>query len=172
MIPLLERNSPSCSHPTLALLRLQQSLLISALASSPDVPLLDNTIRVTARAVSGTTAILDEGHPVRGVGLAELGKLLAVDEPLSTSTATPADSGAQSDMFPPTGAARLRLAIDTLKRALNELLVGFGESTQGGEVGVDLREEIVRLEKEMNVWHRGVRNALQNLAPKAKSKGA
>jgi hypothetical protein len=171
MIPLLERHFPPSSHPHLALLRLHQSLLITALASSTDADLLDNTIRATARAVSGITAVLDEGHPVRGVGLAELGKLLAVDEPLPpTSTTSPSSSSAQSDVFPPTGAARLGLAVDTLKRALKELMIGFGESTRGGEVGTELREEIVRLEKELSVWQRGVKNALQNLAP-GKSKG-
>ncbi|KAF8503136.1 SET domain-containing protein [Gautieria morchelliformis] len=172
MIPLLERHFPPSAHPHLALLRLHQSLLITALASSTDADLLDNTIRATARAVAGITAVLDEGHPVRGVGLAELGKLLAVDEPPPppTSTTSPSNSSAQSDVFPPTGAARLRLAIDTLKRALKELMIGFGESTWGGEVGTELREEVVRLEKELSIWQRGVKNALQNIAP-GKSNG-
>lgn len=168
MIPLLEKNTPLCSHPILALQRLHQSLLIADLVSTTSASLLDNAIRATARAVSGITTILDEGHPVRGVALAELGKLLAVDE--QPSTLAPVNANVQFDVFPPTGAARLQLATNTLKQALNELLIGFGESTQGGEVGVELREEIIRLEKEMSVWHRGVKNTLQNMASTMKSK--
>uniref|UniRef100_A0A8H8CFP6 SET domain-containing protein n=1 Tax=Psilocybe cubensis TaxID=181762 RepID=A0A8H8CFP6_PSICU len=42
---------------------------------------LDDAIRAATRASSGLSLILAEGLPVRGVALAELGKLLAVHEP-------------------------------------------------------------------------------------------
>ncbi|KAF8579649.1 SET domain-containing protein [Ramaria rubella] len=155
-------SSPS-SHPLLALLRLQQSLLITSFSTSTtfDGTFLNDTIRTTARAVSGLTAILDEGHPVRAVALAELGKLLAVDEPASHDL----PPASQSNIFPPSGVGRLRLAIETLKRALQELIIGFGDNTGGGEVGYELREMLISLEREMGVWNRGVKNARENMPP-------
>ncbi|KAF8960017.1 hypothetical protein BDZ97DRAFT_1355582 [Flammula alnicola] len=99
------------SHPLLALSRLNSSLLITHLPSmdpaieevlSPGVQAqaqlqdtthtatvgrkeaqeaLDDAIRAATRASTGLSQILVEGHPVRGIALAELGKLLSVDEP-------------------------------------------------------------------------------------------
>lgn len=151
---LLSSHLPPSAHPLLALLRLQQSLLVDSLSQSSD--LLDDTIRVTAHIVSGFTALLDEGHPVRGVALAEFGKLLAIDEPGIPASATAA---ATTPTFPPTGPQRLNLALETLKRALGELMIGFGER---GETGMRVREEAVRLEKEMSVWRERIRHAWQD----------
>jgi hypothetical protein len=135
--------------------------------------LLNDAIRATARAVSGLMSVFVEGHPVRGVALAELGKLLSVDEPspLEPATSTSNSAAAQSDAFPPSGAARLALAIDTLQRALKELMVGFGESTGGGDVGREVREDIVNLEREMGIWNRGVRNVRENMTPLLSNNG-
>jgi len=109
-------------------------------------------------------SVFVEGHPVRGVGLAELGKLLAVDEPPALATTMPGNATATtSDAFPPTGPARLALAVETLQRALKELMIGFGESTGGGDVGRVVREDIVKLEREMSIWARGVRNVRETL---------
>jgi len=43
---------------------------------------LDEAIRAATRVFTGLSQILPEGHPARGVALAELGKLLCVDEPM------------------------------------------------------------------------------------------
>ena len=43
-------------------------------------------------------------------------------------------------------------------------LVGFGKAHGGGQVGAEIREAIVRLEKELGVWTSGVRNVLQDAA--------
>lgn len=167
MIPLLDRTCPPSSHPTLALLRLHQLLLVSSLAStssSTGTPVQDEAIHATARAVAGLTAVLEEGHPARGVLIAELGKLLAMDEQPQPGTSSPSriNLSGQSEVFPPTGAARLELAIDTLKRARKELIIGFGESTEGGEVGVAMRDDIIALETELSIWRRAFSNNLQS----------
>jgi SET and MYND domain-containing protein len=107
------------------------------------------------------SAILDEGHPVRCIALVELGKLLAVDEPASSASSTTSASSSPFP-FPPTGPQRLTLALETLKSALKELMVGFGQSNQGGDVGLGVREQLVKLEKEMSVWRDGIRNARQD----------
>ncbi|KAH9940697.1 SET domain-containing protein [Amylocystis lapponica] len=156
MLPILTsvRLTPSC-HPLLAMNRLHQELLITSLHTSLTQELLDETIRTAAKYSAGLSLILPFGHPVRGVALAELGKLLAVDE-----VSAPTSSTAQA--FPPSGAARLRLAHETLVRARDELVVGFGMDNGGGQVGRDVREAIVRLEKELGAWTQGIRNALED----------
>ncbi|KIJ28645.1 hypothetical protein M422DRAFT_270046 [Sphaerobolus stellatus SS14] len=87
---------------------------------------------------------------------AELSRLLAVDEPATSDiSSSPSDStsiNTPSQTFPPTGPPRLALAFDALKRAYSELLIGFGESTKGGETGAHIRDELVSLEKEISVW--------------------
>ncbi|KAH9924151.1 SET domain-containing protein [Fomitopsis serialis] len=149
--------TPSC-HPLLAMTRLHQELLIASLSGSTTQEALDETIRTAARYVAGLLAILPAGHPVRGVALAELGKLLAVDEP-----SPPADTAGSADRFPPSGSARLKLAHETLVRARGELLVGFGTDNSGGLVGREVRETIVRLEQELGAWTQGIRNALDDV---------
>jgi len=164
MIPILvSAGLPPSSHPHLALLKLHQSLLFSSFSHQFSQDLLDESIRTAAKHVSGLCAVLDQGHPVRGIALAELGKLLAVDEP---SPAPPA----QTTSFPPSGPTRLKIAYETLVRARNELLVGFGRENEGGEVGREIRESIVALEKELGVWTTGVRNALEDVPVRASGK--
>ncbi|KAL4073526.1 hypothetical protein J3A83DRAFT_4229177 [Scleroderma citrinum] len=148
------------THPLLALLKLHQMLLLSSFSSQLTQDTLDETIRTAGKYSAGLNAILDEGHPVRAVALAELGKLLAVDE-LSPTT-TPSKNGPS---FPPSGPARLKVAYETLLRARKELLIGFGRDTEGGEVGQSVRETIVQLEKELGVWTSGIRNALEDVSP-------
>ncbi|KAL6299437.1 hypothetical protein BKA93DRAFT_742312 [Sparassis latifolia] len=154
MIPILSSAglTPSC-HPLLAIYRLRLELLIASLSSSITQEVLDETIRTAAKYSAGLTSVLSPGHPVRGVALAELGKLLAVDEPSSPAT------GGETK-FPPSGAARLRLAYETLVRARDELVVGFGSQTGGGLVGQEVRETLIRLEKELGVWTQGIRNVI------------
>ncbi|KIK64823.1 hypothetical protein GYMLUDRAFT_258799 [Collybiopsis luxurians FD-317 M1] len=116
---------------------------------------LDATIRVAARNVTGLEKVLREGHPVLGIAVAELGKFLAVDEPSPCSSGTvPSESAGSSlegqapasaqdqdqspveaqdrvrgrEVYPPSGFLRLKLAYETLLRAREILLVGFGEA--------------------------------------------
>lgn len=159
---------PTTSHPYLALSRLHLSLLIASLGSNPEN--LDEAIRTSARCVGAMMELLVEGHPARGVGLAELGKLLVVDEPAtpenkalsdSPSSGKPSGSGQSGDgsaaIFPPKGEARLRLAHETLLRAMKELELGFGAG--GGEVGAEVQKVAREVDKEVNIWTRGIRNA-------------
>ena len=145
------------SHPLLALSRLHQSLLISSLPTPPTQESLDETIRAATRSSTGLSSILHYGHPVRGVALVELGKMLAVDEP------QPRTGETQAVIYPPSGAPRLKLAYEMLVKARNELVVGFGIRNEGGEVGRLVRESIVSLEKELGVWRQGVRNVLEDM---------
>lgn len=196
------------AHPLLGLSRLHSSLLIAHLPSthpgleeirSPEMQAahpvasqkvspeeaqeaLDEAIRATMRAYTGLSQILVEGHPMRGIAFAELGKLLSVDEPRPThlevkgggtdsesplsgtsSTATPQiGPGMKSAIYPPSGPARLKLAYETLVRARAELMIGFGGKNEGGEVGWDVRKQVAEIEKELMVWKSGVRNAWQD----------
>lgn len=190
------------AHPLLALSRLNTSLLITHLPiseplieeiHSPQVQAdlqdspqtqkdvqeaLDEAIRSATRSNTGLSQILTEGHPIRGVALAELGKLLSVDEPhpthlvltpqsgvTTTICTTPLSSSSSENMmlppaYPPSGPQRLKLAYETLKKARSELMVGFGGGTnEGGEVGQHVRRQVVELEKELGVWKTGLRNA-------------
>lgn len=164
MIPILVSAGlpPSC-HPLLALLKLHPSLLVSSFSDGITQERLDESIRTTAKHVAGLSTVLEEGHPVRGVALAELGKLLAVDEPSPSSPP-------QTTSFPPSGPTRLKIAYETLLKARKELLVGFGRENEGGEVGREVRESIVALEKELGVWTSGVRNVLEDTLVKASGK--
>ncbi|PCH45077.1 SET domain-containing protein [Wolfiporia cocos MD-104 SS10] len=158
MIPILTsaRLTPSC-HPLLAMTRLHQELLIASLPTSLTQEVLDDTIRTAGKYSAGLSALLPGGHPVRGVALAELGKLLAVDEPAPRT-----DAPAQQNTFPPSGPARLKLAYETLVRAHDELVVGFGADNGGGQVGREVREAIVSLEKELGMWTQGIKNVLED----------
>ncbi|KAJ7624923.1 hypothetical protein FB45DRAFT_1061067 [Roridomyces roridus] len=171
LIPILTSAglTPS-SHPLLALTRLHQALLISALRS-PTQETLDETIVTASKAFSGLCAVLRYGHPVRGLARAELGKLLAVDEP---SPRQPGSGSAAEEAlrFPPSGVKRLRLALDTLLQARAELGVGFGVPNEGGQVGRSVREDIVKLERELGAWKKGVSEVMEDarLAAKSSSK--
>ena len=161
MIPILTsaKALPS-SHPLLALTRLRQSLLLAAFPSNLTQDALDGLIRASSASVTGLNAVLPPGHPTRALALAELGKLLAVDEPAPRPPAAAAGVSA----FPPSGPARLRLACETLIRARDELLVSFGERNEGGEVGREVREMVVRVERELAAWGQGVRNVIEDRA--------
>ena len=147
------RLTPS-THPVLAISRLHQSLLISFLPAPPTKDALDTAIRVSAASAAGLSNILSSEHPVTAVALAELGKLLAVDEP--TPDATNQTQG--SSTFPPSGTARLRLAEETLRRAYDAATIGFGRDGGGGVVGRDIRTLLASVEKELNVWGNGLRD--------------
>ncbi|KAI0711226.1 SET domain-containing protein [Earliella scabrosa] len=159
IIPILVAAGVTPSaHPLLALTRVHQELLIASLSSSLSQEALDETIRAAAKYAAGLQSVLPKGHPVRAVALAELGKLLAVDEPSPPGMSDVAEAG----RFPPSGPARLKLAYEALVRAHEEVLVGFGKADGGGQLGRELRDAIVRLEKELGVWTTGIRNALED----------
>ena len=163
MIPLLMRHIPLTTHPLFALSRLHQSLLIVQLAEASSstssqaeavykhLPKadVDAVCAAATGCLSAIFVIFPEGHPVRGVALAELGKLLCVDVEESAVSATqPATSDATGAL--PSGADRLVLARNTLLRAREELRRGFGK--EGGEVGRQVEESIRNLEKEWKGW--------------------
>jgi hypothetical protein len=149
------------SHPLLALTRLRQSLLLATFPPNLTQDALDGLIHASSASVTGLTAVFPPGHPTRALALAELGKLLAVDEP------APRPAGTGASAFPPSGPARLRLACETLIRARDELLISFGERNDGGEVGREIREMVVRVERELAAWSQGVRNVIED-TPKSK----
>lgn len=153
---LMSAGLTSSTYPLLPLLKLHQTLLISSFPTPLTQEVLNETIRTAGKYSAGLSAVLDEGHPVRAMALVELGKLLAVDEP------SPPGSQSMNGSFPPSGPARLRAAYETLLRARQELLIGFGRQTEGGEVGDDVRETLVALEKELGVWSTGIRNVLED----------
>ena len=139
--------------------RLHQELLIDSLStSSVTQELLDEAIRTAAKYSAGLQTLLPKGHPVRAVALGELGKLLAVDEPAPTSASDHAAAG----KFPPSGPPRLKLAYESFVKAHEELQIGFGKKVGGGQLGADIREAIVRLEKELGIWTTGIRNVLED----------
>lgn len=142
LVNLLKPRMALTSHPLLALLRLHQSLLVHALAADPD--LLDAAIGTNAEVVVALTELLTYGHPVRAVSISELGRLLCVDEPVTIH-------GEQEDSFPPRGIHRLKLAKDTLERAMAELSIGFGES--GGDVSRRVREDLDNIRKEIELFN-------------------
>jgi hypothetical protein len=162
MIPILTSAKvlPS-SHPLLALTRLRQSLLLATFPPNLTQDALDGLIHASSASVTGLTAVFPPGHPTRALALAELGKLLAVDEPAPRPTGAGA-TGALASAFPPSGPARLRLACETLIRARDELLISFGERNDGGEVGREIREMVVRVERELAAWNQGVRNVIED----------
>lgn len=157
-IPILtSANALPSSHPLLALTRLHQSLLLAAFPPNLTQDALDSLIRASSASVTGLIAVLPPGHPARALALAELGKLLAVDEPAPRTT-----DAAGAPAFPPSGPARLRLAGETLIRARDELVISFGEPNGGGEVGREVREMVVRVERELAAWGQGIRNVIED----------
>jgi hypothetical protein len=143
------------SHPALALTRLYQSLLIQLLPPLPEAgsPItlvqeydaeLDKLCKIAARNVGGLSEVFLYGHPVRGVALVELGKLLQVNV---TGRPTLTDTG---DIALPLGLERLVLAFEVLMKARDELAVGFGKG--GGDVGVEVDNLIASIEREVMVW--------------------
>ncbi|KAH7096107.1 hypothetical protein BKA62DRAFT_720700 [Auriculariales sp. MPI-PUGE-AT-0066] len=155
-LSLLTALVPPSSHPVLGLLRLHVSILIATGAlDGQDAnanPLLDEAIDTAMRSQSGMQDAFPVGHPVRGVALAELGKMLAVDVPQDAIPRKIDDSKA----VPPPGVGRLRLAVKTLVHARAELAVGFGG---GNSEIVQVVEEMMKsIERELDVWNAGLRN--------------
>ncbi|KLO09410.1 SET domain-containing protein [Schizopora paradoxa] len=163
---LVNANLTPATHPLLAIYRLHLSLLLPSLGSSggPTEAALDEAIDIAAKSVAGLCHLLRPGHPVRGIALAELGKLLAVDEPETTTAAVPASSST----FPPNGPDRLKLAVTTLRQAMDELRIGFGAANDGGEVGREVREILANAEKEMSVWDVRIRETLEDTIKSSK----
>ncbi|KAG8862916.1 hypothetical protein FRB96_000336 [Tulasnella sp. 330] len=181
LIPLLSRHIPMTSHPLLALYRLHQTLLIGQLsqevqisgnlhtgspaqssveasALNPRLPKerVDQVCTIAARSLSAILVVFPDGHPVRGVALAELGKLLCVDvdEDAKGMEDLQNNAGPSTmirDGFP-AGAERLKLSRDALLRARTELRRGFGG--EGGEVAREVEESIRNIEKEWKGWQR------------------
>ncbi|KAF9441593.1 SET domain-containing protein [Macrolepiota fuliginosa MF-IS2] len=195
------------SHPLLALSRLHTTLLITNFRSpfdsdsielnSPQIQeqrqlspetkssldeaqeSLDEAIRSATRTCNGLNQILPYGHPIRGLAVAELGKLLSVDEPAPKhlidgavpSPSSPPTTATTSQLasaipapYPPSGPQRLKLAYETLVRAKEELMVGFGGGkNEGGQVGLEARKLLVDIEKELGVWREGIRSAIADL---------
>ncbi|KAI0674368.1 SET domain-containing protein [Trametes maxima] len=154
------------SHPLLAMTHLHQELLIASLPSSLTQDILNDVIRTAAKYCAGLQGLLPKGHPVRVVALGELGKLLAVDEPAPRTDATQTAVA----QFPPSGPPRLKLAYDTLVRAHEELLIGFGNENGGGQVGADVRDAAVRLEQELGIWTAGIRDTLKDTMAAGRAK--
>ncbi|KAJ7129082.1 hypothetical protein C8R46DRAFT_925638 [Mycena filopes] len=170
------------SHPLLGLARLHSALLIAGLAAptgSSAQTALDAAVRAAAQVVAGLDMVLRYGHPVRGIARAELGRLLAVDEPapyvpppgsasVSASASTEPSSSSppilpqEPPRFPPSGAPRLRLALDTLVHARAELHIAFGVANEGGAVGREVREDIVRIERELGVWRKALGEGMRD----------
>src|ERR1700722_7985598 len=142
------------SYPLLGLMPLRHSILISSLAENVTQKLLDEAIQALTMSLAGLSEVLCCGHPVRGVALAELGKLLAVDEPSPVI-------GPQIGPVP-SGPSRLKMGYETLLKARKELLIGFGVANEGGQVGWEVREMLASLEKELGVWNQGTRNVLED----------
>ncbi|KAF8309730.1 SET domain-containing protein [Clavulina sp. PMI_390] len=181
------------SDPLLALTRLHLSLLIDALSQVSSHPAksiddqherdaaVDLACRFAARCVTGVSGILTKGHPIRGIALAELGKLLcidvspegsldnlrgaAADEPkivelkegqdLSDALPPSTGIGAGGEAQLPRGVERLKLAAQVAARAREELSIGFGRG--GGEVGAEVERMLRDLEREHSVWVRAAR---------------
>ncbi|KAJ7152676.1 hypothetical protein C8R43DRAFT_476122 [Mycena crocata] len=160
LIPILSSAGvTAAAHPLLALTRLHQALLIAELATAQTQALLDEAIVTATKTVTGLSNVLRYGHSVRGIARAELGKLLAVDEP----TPRPPGSAAEEALrYPPSGAKRLRLALETFVQARAELGIGFGIQNEGGLVGRGVREDIVKLERELGMWKQGVQDVLKD----------
>nr|VWO95993.1 Alcohol dehydrogenase 1 [Ganoderma boninense] len=155
------------AHPLLAMTRLHQELLVETLQGPGlNQETLDEVIRTAARYGAGIQALLPKGHPVRAVALGELGKLLAVDEP----SPAPVSDATANGKFPPSGPARLKLAYESLVKAHEEMLIGFGRQVGGGQLGREIRDATVRLEKELGVWRTGIRNVLEDTPRVARKK--
>lgn len=155
LVPILvSAGLTPATHPLLGLNRLHQSLLLASFPDPVTQAHLDETIRTATMNVNGLSSILAPGHPITGIAVTELGRLLAVDEP------EPAEQTQQT--YPPSGPPRLKLAYETLVRARQTLMIGFGVTNEGGAVGKEVREQLVSLEKEMGVWKEGVKNVIQD----------
>lgn len=110
---------------------------------------VDEACLLGARYVAGVSGILPHGHPIRGIALAEFGKLLCMDV-----GPTGESGGNDAESTLPRGAPRLQLAAQVLVRAREELVIGFGQACGGGQVGEEVERMLRELEREMNIWHK------------------
>jgi hypothetical protein len=148
------------AHPLLALVRLQQEFLLDDLGSAAAAGVdwdMNAAVRNAAAVCAGLDVVLAPGHPVRALARAELGKLLAADEP-ATASPGPTEDSESGATWPPTGVERVALAARILAHAHEELCIGFGSASGGGVVGREVRALAQRLESEMGALKRGVRN--------------
>lgn len=124
---------------------------------------VDEVCASAARSANAIMTVFPSGHPVRGVVLAELGKLLCVDVEEDANDLKklmfekherdlPVEQPPDSNF--PAGADRLKLARESLLRARTELKLGFGGD--GGEVGREVEESVRNIEKEWKGWRRVV----------------
>ncbi|KAJ7053363.1 hypothetical protein C8F01DRAFT_1260703 [Mycena amicta] len=168
------------THPLLGLRRLHLDMLIEDLSqldssgsdsAAAAQKILDEAVVTATHVCAGLDSILSYGHPVRALARAELGKLLAVDEPEPLTPPPPPAQSSSSSLpspppaslrYPPSGPARLRLALETLLLARDELWIGFGMANEGGDIGRSIRDDIVSLERELGVWKRGVSDAIKD----------
>ncbi|KAG8757292.1 hypothetical protein FRC14_002175 [Serendipita sp. 396] len=157
LMGLVSPLSPPTSHPRLALMRLLQTLSIESMSTkeSDTSTSVDDVIRLSAQVVAALMDLLSRGHPIRGLAIATLGRLLCVDEP-----ELPSDASIEQP-FPPRGYQRLVLAKSTLLRAVEELEIGFGPG--GGTLGTETRQMLENTDRELAIFERGVRNAKESL---------
>jgi SET and MYND domain-containing protein len=92
------------------------------------------------------SALLPHGHPVRGIVLAELGKLLNLESSGESPETTGADAAALS-FLPKDVKGRMALARETMIKALEELRVGFGKDD--GMVAKEMEMLVEGLTREM-----------------------
>ena len=160
-LALLRTRLPSTAHPHLDLLA-QQSSLLTHLAFDSDSrhngdggvsngELLKELRHVSEELCAAYSVLLPAGHPVRALALTQFGEVLSVNSPTSPPASTP--STGKDD--PATLLAR---SVAVLKQAYTELRLAFGIENGGGRVGRRVRERLVGLEKELDVWREGIKS--------------
>lgn len=128
-----------------------------------DMELIRELRHVSEDLCAAYLVLLPAGHPVRALALAQLGEVLSLYSPfpstksaitshLSDSLLTGREGGTEDPV------ALLARAVSTLRQAHAELRCAFGIKSGGGREGRRIRERLVRLEKELEVWRDGVRN--------------
>ncbi|KAJ6622102.1 hypothetical protein B0H10DRAFT_1944933 [Mycena sp. CBHHK59/15] len=127
-------------HPDLARIHLlwpSQMLLIADMSSLRTQAALDEAIVVATKTMTRFSSVLRYGHPMRRIVCTELGKLLAVDEPVLHTQGSTVEEALR---YPPSSTKRLWLALETLVQVRTELTVGFRVANEGGAVGRGVQE--------------------------------